>query len=110
MHFSFGSVAKKSMPPKGPQKTLGGHIGNFRIPLLAALLGKSSFTVAGILLFSVYLPIPTAGSSTVNRGHAHHARSGVAVSGKDALAAAVVPSETAAHETTTVRASSNNER
>ena len=35
------------------------------------------------------------------------ARSGVAVSVKDALAASVVPSETAAHGTTAVRASSS---
>jgi hypothetical protein len=36
------------------------------------------------------------------------ARSSVAVPVKDAHTASVVPSETAAHETTTVRASSNN--
>ena len=36
------------------------------------------------------------------------ARSGVAVSVKDVHAASVVPSETAAHETTAVRASSSN--
>ena len=38
------------------------------------------------------------------------ARSGVAVPGKDAPAASGVPSETAAHATTTVRASSSNGR
>src|SRR5262249_16006388 len=38
------------------------------------------------------------------------ARSGVAVPVKDVLAASVVPSETAVHETTVVRASSSNGR